>query len=72
MSTRVLITLKNGKVIQGVNYRMDPNSAPTPWVPQSPVPFNGGYYHIETANGWVYNIGVDDIQSISVARQAST
>jgi hypothetical protein len=50
MTCRVVLTLNNGQVINGVSYRMDAALAA---IPSCSAGFNGGEFHIKTARGWV-------------------
>lgn len=66
MSSQVTITLINGRVIHGVNYRM---SATAPsgtggLKPSVPDALTGGVYHIEDENGWV-DIPANQVASIT-------
>lgn len=63
MSMQAVIVLKNGRTILGINYRMPAYAPPQPWVPASPAPFIGGYFHFQTQNGWV-EVATNDIQTI--------
>jgi hypothetical protein len=71
VATQCIVRLTSGQVVVGVNYRMAPYSVPAPAVPSSPAPFAGGFYHIQTARGWV-DLQANAVQSISVVPGVST
>jgi hypothetical protein len=53
MPVQATVITTDGRVIQGVSYRMASYAPPAPAVPASPYPYNGGTYHIQTLFGWV-------------------
>jgi hypothetical protein len=54
-----------GRVIQGLSYRMASYAAPAASVPASPYPFITGTYHVQTALGWV-DIPASEVSTITV------
>jgi hypothetical protein len=66
MPVQTKITTTDGRVLQGISYRMASYSPPLPSVPASPYPFNGGTYHVQTALGWV-DINESQVGSVSVS-----
>ena len=71
MSTQVTLTMTNGQVVSAVSYRMSPYSVPTASTPASPIPFDGGQYHVQTPYGWV-DIAAGDVHAITVTGGANT
>jgi hypothetical protein len=65
VSIQVVMTLTNGQVIQGLNYRMAPYGPFGPSVPASPSPFAGGVYHLQTPLGWV-DIVASQVKSMAI------
>jgi hypothetical protein len=61
MSTQVTITLTDGRVIQGLSYRMSTGVPVNPTVPASPI--THGMYHIQGDNGWV-DIPASEVASV--------
>lgn len=65
MPLQAALTTTDGRVIQGVSYRMAAYTTPGPSIPASPYPFLGGMYHLQTPLGWV-DIADSDVSSIFV------
>ena len=61
MSAQLVFVMKDGRRIIGINYRADP--AQKVFHPMDSGAWNGGTYHVETANGWV-NIAVSDLSTL--------
>lgn len=61
MSTQVTITLTDGRVIQGLSYRMSTAVPANPSVSASPG--TGGVYHVQAENGWI-DIPASQVASI--------
>jgi len=70
MAVQATIVTSDGRVLQGMSYRMSPSAPPLPSVPASPYPFNGGTYHIETPLGWV-DLNESQVTTITVTPTAT-
>jgi hypothetical protein len=57
MSTQVTLVTVDGRVIQGINYSVNPTTVPAnvdALVAAMPGGMTMGQYHIHTARGWEY------------------
>jgi hypothetical protein len=72
MTTRVTIQTTDGRIVNALNWRMLPSQPPSgPSVPASPIPLDGGMYHVKTARGWI-DLPANQVLSMSLHTGAFT